>query len=138
MNDLHLDTVEPCGDCAVLRVAGEVDVYTAPALRERLTDLLAAGVRHVVVDTSGVTFLDSTGLGVLVGGRKRLHAHDGSLALAGGPERVVRLLRLTGLVRYFPPYATVAEAIEADPHWREAIGNRPGDVAQWCRLHELT
>ena len=138
MRDLHLETVGPCGDCAVLRVGGEIDLYTAPTLREGLSNLVATGVRHVVIDTSDVTFLDSTGLGVLVGGLKRLRAHDGSLALAGGQERIVRLLRLTGLTRFFPPYATVAEAIEADPHWRKAIGDRPGSVAQWCHLHELT
>jgi anti-sigma B factor antagonist len=138
MRDLHLETVGPCGDCAVLRVDGEIDLYTAPALREGLSDLLATGVRHVVVDTADVTFLDSTGLGVLVDGRKRLRAHDGSLALASGHQRIVQLLRLTGLNRLFPPYATVADAIEADSHWRNAIGDRPGSVAQWCRLHELT
>ena len=138
MSDLRVKTVGPCGDCAILRVGGEVDVYTAPTLREGLIDLLATDIRHVVIDTSDVTFLDSSGLGVLVSGLKRLRAHDGSLALAGSQEHIVRLLRLTGLTRFFPPYATVAEAIEADSHWRKAIGDQPGSVAQWCRLHELT
>ena len=138
MRDLRLETVGPYGDCAVLRVGGEIDLYTAPTLREGLSNLVATGVRHVVLETSDVTFLDSTGLGVLVDGRKRLRAHDGSLALASDQERIVRLLRLTGLTRFFPPYATVAEAIEADSHWRKAIGDRPGSVAQWCHLHELT
>lgn len=138
MRDLQLETIGPYGDCAILRVGGEIDVYTAPTLREHLSDLAATGVRHVVIDTSGITFLDSTGLGVLVGGLKRMRVHNGSLALAGSQERVVQLLRLTGLTRTFPPYATVAEAIEADPHWHEAIGGQPGTVAQWCRLHELT
>lgn len=138
MHDLRLETVGPYGDCAVLRVGGEIDLFTAPALRERLVELLSTGVRHVVIDTASVTFLDSTGLGVLVGGFKRLRAHDGSLALASDQERIVRLLRLTGLIRFFPPYATVAEAITAEPHWHEAIGERPENVAQWCRLHELT
>lgn len=138
MRDLRLETIGPCGDCAVLRVGGEVDVHTASTLREGLIDLLAIGVRHVVIDTCDVTFLDSTGLGVLVGGHKRLRAHGGSLALASGQEHIVRLLLLTGLTRFFPPYATVAEAIEADSHWRKAIGDWPGSVAQWCRLHELT
>ena len=82
MRDLSLETVGPWGDCAVLRVVGEVDLYTAPALRERLAELVAAGVTNVILDTGGVTFLDSSGLGVLVGSHKRLRAHDGSLALA--------------------------------------------------------
>jgi anti-sigma B factor antagonist len=138
MRDLRLETVGPCGDCAVLRAAGEIDLYTAPALRERLVELLGVGVRHVVIDTSGVTFLDSTGLGVLVGGLKRLRAHDGSLALASDQERMIRLLRVTGLTRFFPPYATVAEAIAAEPRWHEAIAQRAESIAQWCSLHELT
>ena len=138
MQDLRLETIGPFGDCAVLRVAGEVDVYTAPALREGLIDLLHAGARHVIVDTSEITFLDSTGLGVLVGGLKRLRAHDGSLALACGQERVTRLLDLTGLNRLFPPYPTVADAIESDPHWRAAIGELSEGAAEWCRVHELT
>jgi anti-sigma B factor antagonist len=125
MNDMHLEAVEPCGDCAVLRVAGEIDLQTAPELRERLTDLVATGVRHLIIDASGITFLDSTGLAVLVAGHDRLRAHGGSLALAGNQERIVRLLRLTGLIRLFPPYATVAEAIGADPHWLDAIADRP-------------
>lgn len=138
MCDLRLETVGPYGDCAVLRVDGEIDLYTAPRLREGLSNLVATGVKHVVLEASDVTFLDSTGLGVLVDGRKRLRAHDGSLALAGGQERIVRLLSLTGLARLFPSYATVADAIGADPHWHKAIGDQPGSVAEWCGLHELT
>lgn len=137
MRDLRLETVGPYGDCAVLRVVGEVDLYTAPALRESLSDLLADGVRHVVVDTSDITFLDSSGLGVLVGSLKRLRAQEGTLALASDQERIVRLFRLTGLTDLFPPYATVADAIGADPHWRTAIGDEPGSVAQWCSRNKL-
>src|ERR1035441_8542666 len=61
--------VEPItvGDCAVLRVAGEVDVYTAPELRQQLIKLVDSGAWHVVADLAGVDFLDSSGLGVLVG-----------------------------------------------------------------------
>ena len=130
MRDLHLETVGPWSDCAVLRVVGEVDLYTAPALRERLIDLLDAGAKHVVIDTSGTTFFDSTGLGVLVGSLKRLRAHDGTLVLTCGQQRIARLLHLTGLDRFFQPYATVAEAIGGDPHWRGTIGELPGGAAQ--------
>lgn len=137
MHDLHLETIGPCGDCAVLRVVGEVDLYTAPALRQQLAELLATGVTHVVLDVSGVTFLDSSGLGVLVSSHKRLRAHEGSLAVATSQERILRLVRLTGLTRLFPPYATVSEAIGDDPHWRKEIEGRTQSVAEWCRRHEL-
>jgi anti-sigma B factor antagonist len=137
MRDLYLETVGPCGDCAVLRIVGEIDIYTAPALRERLVELLATGVKHVVLDTSGVTFLDSSGLGVLVGARKRMGAHDGSLALVATQERIVQLFRITGLIRLFPPHATVSAAIGGDPHWRDALADGRQSVADWCREHEL-
>src|SRR5918912_3313340 len=61
----------------VLEVGGEVDVYTAPRLRERLVELVDGGARDVVVDLSRVDFLDSTGLGVLVGALKRLRSAGG-------------------------------------------------------------
>lgn len=137
MRDLYLETVGPYGDCAVLRIVGEIDIYTAPALRERLSELKATGVTHVVLDTSGVTFLDSSGLGVLVSAQKRLRGHGGTIALVAAQERIVQLFRLTGLIRLFPPYPTVSEAIGDDLHWREVIGDESRSVADWCREHEL-
>lgn len=137
MRDLYLETVGPCGDCAVLRIVGEIDIYTAPALRERLVELLVSRVTHVILDTSGVTFLDSSGLGVLVGAQKRMRAHDGSLALVAAQDRIVQLFRLTGLTRLFPPHATVSEAIGDDPHWCQTLGGVSRSVADWCREHEL-
>jgi anti-sigma B factor antagonist len=100
------------GDWGVLTVSGEVDLATGPALRERLDELVRSGVRHLVVDLAGVSFLDSVGLGVLVGAVKRLRAVDpsGSLRLAGAGEWVAKLFELTGLLGVFRMYATVAEA----------------------------
>ena len=72
MREFRLDTIGPAGDCAVLQVTGEVDVYTAPMLRERIRELAARGAVHLIADLGQVDFLDSTGLGVLVGGLKRL------------------------------------------------------------------
>ena len=64
--DLTLNTRDEAGH-TVLAVCGEIDVYTAPKLREQIVDLLDSGQHHLVVDMDGVEFLDSTGLGVLVG-----------------------------------------------------------------------
>ncbi len=64
---IHLESITVSADCAVLRIAGEVDVYTAPQLRECVIRLLADGVRHVIADLREVAFLDSAGLGALVG-----------------------------------------------------------------------
>jgi anti-sigma B factor antagonist len=106
--DLKTDTV---GDRTVVRVGGEIDVYTAPKLREQLIDLVAAGNYHLVVDMENVDFLDSTGLGVLVGGLKRVRAHDGSLELVCSQERILKIFRITGLTKVFPIHSSVDEAM---------------------------
>src|SRR6201987_1359284 len=103
MQELPLETIGPSGDCAVLQVTGEIDVYTAAILRERIRDLAAKGAVHIIADLSRVDFLDSTGLGVLVGGLKRLREHDGSLPLGISTTRLLRILQITGVTRGFPP-----------------------------------
>lgn len=108
------------GDHAVLQVGGEVDVYTAPGLREQLIKLVGQGSIHVVVDLSRVEFLDSTGLGVLVGALKRLRAVGGTLGLVCAHERLLKVFRITALDRVFALYdtveaATAATDADADP-----------------------
>jgi anti-sigma B factor antagonist len=101
------------GAHTVLEVGGEIDVYTAPQLRERLIELVEGGQAHIVVDMEQVEFLDSTGLGVLVGGLKRVRAHDGSLALVCAQERILKIFRITGLEKVFGIFPTVEEAVAA-------------------------
>ncbi|HEX6444919.1 MAG TPA: anti-sigma factor antagonist [Streptosporangiales bacterium] len=110
--DLSLST-RVQGDRTVIDVAGEVDVYTAPKLRETLIELVAQGSYHLVVNMEEVEFLDSTGLGVLVGGLKRVRAHDGSLRLVCTQERILKIFRVTGLAKVFPIHASVEEAVAA-------------------------
>ena len=103
------------GSRTVVVVNGEIDVYTAPSLRERLNELVTAGKHDLVVDMQGVDFLDSTGLGVLVGGLKRVRALDGSLQLVCGQEKILKVFRITGLTNVFPIHATLGEALGAEP-----------------------
>jgi anti-sigma B factor antagonist len=110
--DLSLSTRTE-GDRTVVSVGGEIDVYTAPKLREQLVDLINAGQYHLVVDMEDVEFLDSTGLGVLVGGLKRVRAHDGSLRLVCTQERILKIFRITGLTKVFPIHDSVADAVAA-------------------------
>jgi len=110
--DLSLSTRTE-GDKTVVVVGGEIDVYTAPKLREQLVELVSAGNYHLIVDMEGVDFLDSTGLGVLVGGLKRVRAHDGSLRLVCTQERILKIFRITGLTKVFPIHASVEEAAAA-------------------------
>lgn len=101
------------GGRTVVEVGGEIDVYTAPALREKLNELVADGHHHLIVDMEQVDFLDSTGLGVLVGGLKKVRGHDGSLHLVCTQEKILKVFRITGLTKVFPIHATVDEAVAA-------------------------
>jgi anti-sigma B factor antagonist len=94
----------------VLEVGGEVDVYTAPRLRERLVELVDGGARDVVVDLGRVDFLDSTGLGVLVGALKRLRAAGGTFGLVCSKEPLLKIFRITALDQVFPIFTSVDEA----------------------------
>jgi anti-sigma B factor antagonist len=97
----------------VIDVRGEIDMYTAPRLRELLIDLVSQGSYRLVVNLDKVGFLDSTGLGVLVGGLKRVRAHDGSLDLVCTQQRILKIFRITGLTEVFGIYETVDQAIAA-------------------------
>jgi anti-sigma B factor antagonist len=97
----------------VLAVRGEVDVYTAPRLRERLIELVSQGSHHIVVDLEGVDFLDSTGLGVLVGGLKRLRSHDGDMSLVCTQPRILKVFEITGLTKVFSIHESVESATAA-------------------------
>jgi anti-sigma B factor antagonist len=137
MESLHLETVTAGADCAIVRVAGEVDVYGAPQLREGIIQLLAIGRRRILADLREVTFLDSTGLGALVGSLKRLREQGGSLGLVTGPGRIPQLFRLTGLDRVFALHESVPAAIAGDPHWAAALAAEGHDIEEWCRKHDL-
>src|SRR5438552_1390594 len=97
----------------VIDVGGEIDMYTAPRLRELLIDLVSKNNYHLVVNLEKVGFLDSTGLGVLVGGLKRVRAHDGSLDLVCTQQRLLKIFKITGLTQVFGIYETVDQAIAA-------------------------
>ncbi|HET9443417.1 MAG TPA: STAS domain-containing protein [Acidimicrobiales bacterium] len=108
--DLDLDVTEHNGT-AVLAVKGEVDVYTAPRLREKLVELVTQGKHRIVVDLEGVEFLDSTGLGVLVGGLKRVRSHNGDLSLVCTQHRILKVFEITGLTKVFSIHDNVESAV---------------------------
>jgi len=111
MSDMNL-LVESkeAGDWTIVEVKGEVDLYTAPRLKEELSSLADQGRIHIAVDLEGVEFLDSTGLGVLIGSLRRCRERGGALALVAPREAVQKVLRITGLDKVFPIHATVQEA----------------------------
>jgi len=104
-----LVTSRECGECTVVEVVGEIDVYTASVLREKLADLIDADHTDLVVDLTGVGFLDSTGLGVLVGALKKVRGFGGRLQLVIDQEKVMKVFRITALTQVF----TIHESLEA-------------------------
>jgi len=110
--DLRLDVTERDG-VAVLAVHGEVDVSTAPRLRQQLVELASSGHDRAVVDLEKVDFLDSTGLGVLVSGLKRFRTLGGDLLLVCTQQRILKVFEITGLTRVFGIHDSVDAAVAA-------------------------
>jgi len=98
---------------AVVAAVGEVDLHTAPEIKRRITELAEAGHTQIVVDLSRIDYLDSTGLGVLVGSLKRLREKDGELRLVHPTPRVMRVLEITRLVNVFQIFDTEEEALSS-------------------------
>jgi anti-sigma B factor antagonist len=105
-------TVHDRGSDTVIAVTGELDIYTAPALRDALLDVVAAERSEIVVDLLGVAFLDSSALGVLVGGYKRVSTMGGHLRVACPPGPLTEIFRVTGLDRVLPLYTSVEDAVD--------------------------
>ena len=97
----------------VIALAGEVDLYTAPEFKQQLLDVIEKGAKHVVVDFTDTTFIDSTTLGVLVGGIKRLRSNDGQLSLVCSDRNITKIFEITGLDRVFTIHSTREEALSA-------------------------
>ena len=100
------------GGQTVVQVDGEIDVYTAPTLREELSSLLDGDHINLVVDLTGVSFMDSTGLGVLVGTLKRVRAAGGDLRLVIDQERILKVFRITALTQVFAIHPTLDGALK--------------------------
>jgi anti-sigma B factor antagonist len=99
------------GSALVLSLAGELDLYTAPALREALQTTVGRSPERLVVDLAGVTFIDSTALGVLVEARAQL-GNGSAFSLAAPGLEVRRALEVSGLDRHFAVHETIETAIE--------------------------
>ena len=107
---LRTEVVDIAG-WSVVSVFGEVDVATAPELKERLTGLVNEGRVKLVLDLSGVDFLDSTGLGMIVSALKRARTHGGDLRIVCTESRITRLFEITGLDKALTVLPTVDAAV---------------------------
>ncbi|MGH3040492.1 MAG: STAS domain-containing protein [Gaiellaceae bacterium] len=104
---------QAAADVWVIALAGEIDLYTAPEFKQQLVELIAQGAKHVVVDLTETTFIDSTTLGVLVGGVKRLRPNGGQLSIVCSDRNITKIFEITGLNRVFTIHAGRAEALES-------------------------
>jgi anti-sigma B factor antagonist len=101
-------------DVHVVAVSGEVDLFTAPVFKQRVTAPIAAGLDRVIVDLTETTFIDSSSLGVLIGAHRRLKARGAGLTVAADDDVIVKTLRITGLDGVFKVVPSVEAALAGD------------------------
>ena len=107
--DIRTDRIDDSS--YVISLSGEVDLYTAPEFKQQLLEVIGQGGKDIVVDLSDTTFIDSTTLGVLVGGVKRLRPAGGQLTLVCSDRNITKIFEITGLDRVFTIYPTREEAV---------------------------
>ena len=111
--NFDIKTEQLSDNAYVISLAGEVDLYTAPEFKQQLLEVISQGANQVIVDFSNTTFIDSTTLGVLVGGVKRLRSADGQLSLVCSDRNITKIFEITGLDKVFDIYATRDEAVSS-------------------------
>jgi anti-sigma B factor antagonist len=109
--ELEITTVQADGVC-MMSLDGEVDVYTAPRLKESLIGQIESGCSRIIVDLQDVGFIDSSGLGVLVGGLRRAKERDGTIRLVCTRDNILKIFRITGLDKVFAIFPDAAQARE--------------------------
>lgn len=109
--ELEITTERNDGVCT-MTLQGEVDVYTAPQLKEEIIALIDSGCARILVDLESVGFIDSSGLGVLVGGLRRAKEKDGAIRLVCTRDNVLKIFRITGLDKVFAIFPNAEEARE--------------------------
>jgi anti-sigma B factor antagonist len=109
--NFDIDTEQLHGDAYVISLSGEIDLYTAPDFKQQLLEVIGQGGKDVVIDFSKATFIDSTTLGVLVGGVKRLRPNGGQLSLVCADRNITKIFEITGLDKVFPIYDSRDEAV---------------------------
>ena len=110
--DLQI-SVRRSDDVALIDLAGEVDAYTSARFREVMMDIIEDGSPRLIVSMARVDYIDSSGLGALVGGLKRTSERDGKIIIVCHQSQVRKVFEITGLEKVFPIFDTEEEALEA-------------------------
>ncbi|PKQ17152.1 MAG: anti-sigma B factor antagonist [Actinobacteria bacterium HGW-Actinobacteria-7] len=103
-------TSDSQGDVCTVVIKGELDVYSAPRLKEELVARLDSGCNQLVLNMEGVGFVDSSGLGVLVSALRRARERDGGVRIICTKENILKIFRITGLDKVFPIFSDGEEA----------------------------
>ena len=98
----------------LVTLAGECDLHTGRQLRDVLTSEVSRGARRMILDLSGLSFMDSTGMQVLLSVRTVLNVRNGTLSVVAPQPVVARILELTGADQYIPVYGSLEDAQTAD------------------------
>jgi anti-sigma B factor antagonist len=107
-DELSIDLkTEDSGETHVFRLRGSLDLATAPTVRAAVMEAIEGGSHHLIVDLTQLEFLDSTGLGVLIGAHRRTAERNGSFRLVISDGPISRLLNITGLIAVFAVYHSV-------------------------------
>jgi anti-sigma B factor antagonist len=101
-------------DAHVVVVTGEIDLFTAPEFKHRISEPIDAGVSQVIVDLTATTFIDSSSLGVLIGAHRRLKLRGGTLVVVCDNEAIVKTFRITGLDGVFTLVRSLDDALDGD------------------------
>ena len=137
MHPFHLESITAGGDCAVLRIDGDIDAYAVPQIRDRVTGLAGNGTVHIIADLRGAGFLDSAGLGALVASRRELRARGGSLTVVASSDRILQTMQIAGVSDTFALHSRVPDAMAADRRWQAAVSGEGDSTGEWCRRHGL-
>jgi anti-sigma B factor antagonist len=114
---IHVHVID---DIDVFELTGSLDIATSPTVRAALTSASERGGHQLIVDLTQVDFLDSTGLGALIGGQRRAREFGGEVRIVAKEGQILRLLRITGLLKVFSVYPTLEDAVKN--------GQRVGDL----------
>ena len=109
--DINLETRKLANSAYLIEVKGEIDVYTSPRVKETINDLIEKGNYFLVINLEGVRYIDSTGLGVLIGALKKVKENDGAVSLISTNPQIKKIFTITGLVKIFGIYKNEEEAL---------------------------
>jgi anti-sigma B factor antagonist len=110
--DIKVNTRVLNDKAQAVEVQGEIDVYTSPRVKETINELIEKGHYQLVINLEGVRYIDSTGLGVLIGALKKVREHSGRILLVCTNPQIKKIFNITGLVKIFEIFKDEDEALQ--------------------------